>query len=106
MPRPKTVTLKGAAARAFFIQRAGQPPKSEEEALLSIVSSIHVYMKLDKTTDAVELLKTAINHGPMKTADALSKVAQAGDIVRDSSSEPRRNLVPPKGRPRLGAPHR
>jgi len=74
MRRSKTVTLKGDAAKAFFLASAGVPPRTEEDALQSIATRIHMEMSTDNLPGAVGILRHLLKHGTMKTGETLSTV--------------------------------
>ena len=78
MARPKTVTLKGAAARAYFLASSGVPPQTEEDALQSIATRIHMELHADNLTGAVEILQHLLKHGALKTGESLTVDAGSG----------------------------
>jgi hypothetical protein len=72
MPRKsRTVTLEGAAARAFLLSRAGHAPVTEKDAYESIATRIHLEIRAGNMVGAVKLLETMTALGCMKTAGLL-----------------------------------
>lgn len=68
----KTVTLKGAAAKAFILAYKGVVPKTEDEAFQTIATRICLEVKGANMPRAVEFLKLLVKDGPMKTAELLT----------------------------------
>ncbi len=55
----KTVSLKGPAAKAFLglTGLPGAQPKTEDERIMQVATSIYLAMKTDDHSRAIEILK-------------------------------------------------
>ncbi len=72
MARGKTVTLKGAAARAFVESMKGVEPENELVALERIATRIHMEMATGNMKGAVAVLQLLLRTDARETAKALS----------------------------------
>lgn len=71
---PKTISLKGAAAQAFFMTQSGVAPKTEAEAYVAVATYVHAAIHGGNTTGAVKILEHLVQHGALKTAESLAGV--------------------------------
>lgn len=58
--RGRTISLRGAAARAFVEMSAGRPAKSEDDVLVRLATLVHMHVTNGDMPTAVSLLKTAM----------------------------------------------
>lgn len=73
MPRSRSVTLKGDAAKAFILSQAGVKPKTDVEALQLIATRIHMEIRTENMKGAVQILEHLVKYGAASTAEAVSK---------------------------------
>lgn len=72
MARGKSITLKGAAARAFVEGMKGLEPKTDTDAFERVATRVHMEMSAGNMTGAVAVLQTLVRLGARDTAKALS----------------------------------
>jgi len=71
--RSKSITLKGAAARAFVESLSGTKPKSEQDASERIATRIHMEVHSGNMAGAVALVKLVSQQGIDQTVKALPR---------------------------------
>jgi hypothetical protein len=72
LARGKTITLKGAAARAFVETLKGVEPENEIVALERIATRIHMEMSSGNMKGAVAVLQLLLRTDACETSKALS----------------------------------
>lgn len=72
MARGKTVSLKGAAARAFVESMKGTEPKSDADAFERLATRIHMEVSVGNMNGAVAVLGRLVQAGAVATAKEIS----------------------------------